>query len=381
VRWWDHWLKGVANGIEDEPPLRYYQEQWDPPAADSDTRCGSWRSSALVPTVDRGAAVLHLSSDGVLDRAPSSPFALTCRTPQSFGSLAGSWLPWGNPTDLPADQAPEDSASLTFDGPLQNTPLDFVGEPVLRLAVEADKPQAHVIVRLCDVAPDGTSLLLTRGALNLTHREGHGHAVALESGRVYDVAIPLKGMAATIAPGHRLRVALSTTYWPWIWPAPEEATVIVRGGTLTLPQQPDEAVLPPPVWGPPVVTAAPAVQSLRPRRPLMGETAVDAQTGEHVYTLRRDLNGIQRFPNGLLYDDTEDGHFVIRDRDPLSARLELSRTVVMSRDDGWSTRVETSSTMSSTASDFLVRTTLRAWEGEDLVFSRDYDATVARHHN
>ncbi|MDT5363870.1 MAG: uncharacterized protein QOC69_5632 [Mycobacterium sp.] len=381
VRWWDHWLKGVANGIEDEPPLRYHQQEWDPPAADSDIRSGSWRSSALVPTIDRGAVVLHLSSDGALDRAPSGPFALTCRTPQSFGSLAGSWLPWGNPTDLPADQAPEDGESLTFAGPQQNTPLEFVGEPLLRLAVEADKPQAHVIVRLCDVAPDGTSLLLTRGALNLTHREGHDHAVALEPGKVYDVAIPLKGVAATIAPGHRLRVALSTTYWPWIWPAPEEATVTVRGGTLALPQQPDEAVLPPPVWGPPVVTAAPAVQSLRPRRPLMGETAVDAQTGEHVYTLRRDLNGIQRFPNGLLYDDTEDGHFVIRDRDPLSARLELSRTVVMSRDDGWSTRVETSSTMSSTASDFLVRTTVRAWEGEDLVFSRDYDATVARHHN
>jgi putative CocE/NonD family hydrolase len=381
VRWWSHWLKGVPNGIEDEPPLRYYQQRWDPPAPDAEIRSGSWRSSAVVPTVDRSAVVLHLTSDGALDDKSSGPFALTCRTPQSFGSLAGSWLPWGNPTDLPADQAPEDSMSLTFDGPRQDVELEFVGEPVLRLTVRADKPQAHVIVRLCDVAPDGTSLLLTRGVLNLTHREGHDHAVALEPGEDYDVVIPLKGVAATIAPGHRLRVALSTTYWPWIWPAPEEAIVTVRGGTLALPLQPDEAILPPAVWGPPVVTAAPEVQSLRPRRPLMGETSVDPQTGEHVYTLRRDLNGIQRFPNGLLYDDSEDGHFVIRDGDPLSARLELSRTVVMSRDDGWSTRVETNSTMSSTASDFLVRTTLRAWEGEALVFSRDYSATVARHHN
>ncbi|AQT82890.1 hypothetical protein B1R94_17410 [Mycolicibacterium litorale] len=381
VRWWDHWLKGIDNGIEKAPKFRYYQQYWDPPATDADIRSGTWRSSAVVPTTSGGAVVLNLSAGGTLDDAAAEPFAMICRTPQSFGSLSGSWLPWGNPTDLPADQAAEDHAAVTFDGPVQDAELEIVGEPMLRLVMEADKPQAHVIVRLCDVAPDGTSLLLTRGVLNLTHREGHDHAVALEPGETYDVRIPLKGVAATIGPGHRLRVSLSTTYWPWVWPAPEEATVTVRGGTLTLPQQPQEALLVPPDWDPPVVTAAPPVQSLRPRRPLMGETSVDAETGEHVYTLRRDLNGIQRFPNGLLYDDTEDGRFVIRDGDPLSARLELHRTVVMSREDGWSTRVETTSTMTSTASDFLLQTSLRAWDGEDLIFARDYDAAVARHHN
>ena len=104
-----------------------------------------------------------------------------------------------------------------------------------------DKPNALLAVRLCDVFPDGTSALVTRGLLNLTHRESHEHISALEPGRRYEVRVPLDVMAYSVPVGHRLRVAVSPTYWPWAWPSPEPVMLTLYSGRLDLPERPVRA--------------------------------------------------------------------------------------------------------------------------------------------
>ena len=105
----------------------------------------------------------------------------------------------------------------------------------------SDRPLANLAVRLCDVHPDGTSLRVSYGVLNLAHRDGHETPTPLEPGQRYQVRIQLNDAGSVFPAGHRIRLALSTAYWPMIWPSPEKATVTVFGGTLEFPvrrQQP-----------------------------------------------------------------------------------------------------------------------------------------------
>ena len=83
-----------------------------------------------------------------------------------------------------------------------------------------------IAARLEDVAPDGSSTLVTYGLLNLTHRDGHEHPQALVPGRMYRVEIALNDIAQAFPAGHRIRLALATSHWPIAWPSPEMATLL-----------------------------------------------------------------------------------------------------------------------------------------------------------
>ena len=102
---------------------------------------------------------------------------------------------------------------------------------------------------MCDVDADGASTLITRGLLNLTHRDGHEIPTLLEPGRPYDVEVGLSSIAYAIPAGHRLRVAISSTYWPWVWPSSERVTLTALTGPHTVLELPvrrsNEDQLPP----------------------------------------------------------------------------------------------------------------------------------------
>src|SRR4029453_6957415 len=109
------------------------------------------------------------------------------RSPLSIGALAGHWCAYGYAPDLPADQRPEDGKSLLFDSPPLDAPGQILGAPVVTLELAAARPQAQVCVRLNDVAPDGASLRVTYGLLNLTHRESHESPTPLQPRQRYRV--------------------------------------------------------------------------------------------------------------------------------------------------------------------------------------------------
>src|SRR5581483_10193234 len=102
---------------------------------------------------------------------------------------------------------------------------EILGNVRVSLAVTSDKPAAGVVVRLCDVTPLGESLLVTRDIFNLQHTEAHDRVTPLVPGRTVRAAFGLKVIAHRFEAGHRIRVAVSTTYWPWMWPSPEPVTL------------------------------------------------------------------------------------------------------------------------------------------------------------
>jgi putative CocE/NonD family hydrolase len=379
LRFWDRWLKGVPNDVMDGPMLRYWRQQSVVPRGAYAIRPGSWAAEERWPSPRLTTHTLHLA-DGRLAAEPGAGTTRRCSSPLTVGADAGSWLPYGNPADLPGDQRSEDAWSLCFDSAPLDGELEVLGQPTVRLRLSADRPVAFAAVRLCEVRPDGTSTLITRGALNLCRRNGFDSSDPLEPGRVYDVAVPLKAISYVVPPGHRLRVAISTAYWPWLWPSPEPVELVVHcddASRLELPVRPprtEDADLPP--FAEPEIAAPLPVTWLAERNPRW-EISRDVVTGLHTLVMSRALAGSRRFPDGITYRDRDPIRFSIVEGDPLSARVECERTIAIGRGD-WQTRVEMRASMSADAEAFHVTGTLDVFEGDRPVASRAHAARIPR---
>jgi len=239
---------------------------------------------------------------------------------------------------------------------------------------------ALVAVRLCDVAPNGASALVTWGMLNLTHRASHAQPTPLVPGERYTVTIPLNVIGYKLPAGHRWRVALSPTYWRHAWPSPRPVTLTLLSGThsyLQLPvrsPQPQDDTLPP---FEPAETAPPlAVETLRPhtrqqtlRRDMIGEI--------FEYQVENDGGRVRFSDNGLETDDRAVETFTIQEGNPLSASCRVQRTLEYQRE-GWQVRVVTDSQMTADATHFQVTNQLEGYEGHQRVFTKSWVFKVPR---
>jgi putative CocE/NonD family hydrolase len=237
LRWWDHWLKGKDTGIMKEPMLRAYIEEWSPPAGWRDPAPGRWVGEDVWPSQRIEKQCLYFSLQGLSRKQLDETAELSIKSPQFTGLAVGEWMGVGVPGDMPLDQRLDDGCSLTFDTLPLKERFELLGSPELVLNIASDKPIAHICARLCDVSPDGSSRRISYQVLNLTHRNSHEHPDYLEPGLFYQIKIKLNDCGYAIPAGHCLRVALSTTYWPLIWPAPEAVTLTIstQGSFLMLP--------------------------------------------------------------------------------------------------------------------------------------------------
>ncbi|MEV6349143.1 CocE/NonD family hydrolase [Actinoplanes sp. NPDC051851] len=380
LRWWDHWLKGEQNGVMDEPPLHVYQQESARPATHYPERPGTWVALPGWPAAEVPERTLGLARD-FRTLAAGADGHVVVDTPQHTGVDAGRWFPFGNRSDLPPDQRGEDGRSVVFDtGPL-GTGLNILGMPRLRLRVAASAPRANVMVRLCDVAPDGSSTLITRGALNLARRNGMDRADELTPGEWVDAEVELTAIGWTVPAGHRLRIALSTTYWPWLWPHGEHVAVTVDPaaselivGDLAASSllrahpgfgEPEQAAALPIVAGPPPV--------VRPER----EVRYEPETERWVLTVDPNYGGNRVFPDGLNYRETALERYTIAEDDPLSATAESQWTIGLERGD-WRVVIDTTSLITATATHFTLTNTVRATLGDKVWFERTFVKDIDR---
>jgi uncharacterized protein len=379
LRWWDYWLKGIDTGIMDEPMFRVWLQDSVHPRADYDERPGRWIAEPGWPSSHIEPYEYHLNANSLAETA-AEEVELDYVGNQTAGSDAGVWCAYGVPGDLPPDQRAEDGLSLTFTSAPLAEAMEILGFPEVELAVAVDKPNALLAVRLCDVAPSGASTLVSRGLLNLTHRESNEQPTPLRPGERYSVKVRLNVIAHSLPAGHRWRVAVSPTYWPHAWPSPETVTLrLFTGGSSRLilplrPGRPDDAEL------------APFAESEN-ARPLPLEIV---RPGSRSRTVSRDVvkglveirdhfdRGHRRFvDNGLEYDSLSTDSFAIVEDDPLSARQRCEWAIKIRRGD-WETRVETVSNMWADAENFYVNNNLNAYEGETQLFTKSWTFTVAR---
>ncbi|RPK54534.1 Cocaine esterase [Streptomyces sp. ADI96-02] len=388
VRWWDHWLKGVDNGVMEGPMLRAWMQESVPPSTSYEERPGRWVGEPSWPSPHvreerhalRDRAVLMPGEAGDEGGEAGPGRVLTVQSPLSVGQFAGKWASYNAPPDLPYDQREEDGGSLVFTSePLPRT-LEILGSPSVELEVESSEPVAQVTARLSDVAPDGRATRVTYGVLNLTHRSSEERPEELEPGRRYRVRIPLNGVAQAFPAGNRVRLSLSTSYWPLVWPAPKPVLLTVHesGSSLTLPvrpaQEPDNAPTSP--FGEPEGCAPPDVTPLTEPEQSWNVTRslVDYHSALDVvkdHGLRRfEENGIEVGLRACeTYSSVADDFGSLRGRAAWTMRF---------RRDDWDVRVETSTVLTSDEETFKVDATLDGYENGRRVFSRTWNEEVPR---
>jgi putative CocE/NonD family hydrolase len=380
LRFYDWSLRGLDSGYAEDVALRAWMQEPVAPRGFYAKRPGRWVAEDAWPAPAIGERRLHLAPRG-LEREPGEAAELQHRGSLLCGLESGQWCPWGDPADLPPDQRGEDGLSLSFDSPPLAERIEILGNPTLTLALRSDRPSAMLAVRLCDVAPDGASTLVTRGLLNLCHRGSHEHPQPLEPGRREVVRVELVAIAHAFVPGHRVRVALSPTYWPFAWPSPEPVTLTVETGAasyLSLPERPPRAsdgelrAFAEPELGPRLPVEVLATD------PGWRRISRDLATGRVTLTAHEDFGGHRRLleTGGSGWDENTI-ELEIVDGDPLSARVRSRWSVRLERGE-WRTRVDTVSTMTADASSFLVTNAIDAYEGDVRVFARAWSFETPR---
>jgi putative CocE/NonD family hydrolase len=385
LRWWDHWLKGIDTGIMDEPVLRVWMEESMIPQPQYERRPGRWVAEETWPSPRIERRTLVLEERRLLVAASATEARLEIRSPPTTGIASGSWCAFGSDGEMPIDQRVDDARSLVFDSEPLAEPVEILGTPALRLAFDSDCPVAQVVVRLNEVFPDGTSARVSYGVLNLTHRNGDEFPEPLAPGARMEAVVRLNDIAHAFAAGHRMRLALSTAYWPILWPAPEPVTLGIYAGRsmLELPVRPPGAGdarlrrFAAPEEGP--------AESVGPARPttLRRTLERDASTGDLVHRIF-DEGGT--FHGASLIDiaeiDLKAGfaflqHYRIGAPDPSSARAEISAHATLRRG-RWTPELHAAVALRGTKDAFIVTARLSACEGESEMFARTWEETIPR---
>jgi hypothetical protein len=235
-----------------------------------------------------------------------------------------------------------------------------------------------VAARLNSVWPDGAVSRVSFTVLNLCHRDGHEAPMPLTPGERYRVRLKLDDVAVRIPEGHRLRIAISTCYWPMIWPAPE---------TVTLSLHTQESHVDIPVRGRKPDDAAPHFEPAEGAPPLKRKTlskpfnsrkvTIDQASGETQLEIIDDFGSHELPGHGLRTSERAHEIYSIMSGDPLSAKHEIHWSEELARG-RWKVRTETHSQLTATREHWVIEGKIEAFEGRRKIFTKRLHEKIKR---
>ncbi len=377
LRWWDRWLKDVPNDAESDPAYRAWvmdsikPERWLP------ERPGRWIKEERLPsdniqTTLWALGINTLVRDGTVASFPQPQLV---SSQQHCGAATGDFFPFAFGPELPDEQSVDDAQSLCFDSAELSEAIDIVGAPTIRLRVVPDTTVAQIAVRLCDVRADDSSAHITSGFLNLCSHQSFEHRKELTPGVPIECEVVLDQIAYRVPAGSILRIAISNTYWPFIWPAAEHGTLCIDEGALYLPIRPTAA-------GDECSFQA-AEGSLDWQTDSIREgstsrrTSVDTETGVVTTAIDIDFGAQRDKHHGLISGEKKTEIYRIHPEDPLSAVADIQWEQTGGRDQ-WRWRTAVTGKMHCDAEFFYVSAKVLAFEDNEIVFSKAYDDKIPR---
>jgi predicted acyl esterase len=207
-----HWLKGEQGGVEKLKPVHYYVMG---DTEDKKAPGNFWRSADTWPPPAK-VTPFYFHSDHALSREkPGGDGSLTYKyDPQNpVPTLGGQNLLIAKG---PMDQRPVESRPdvLLFTTEPLPEPVEVSGRVTAQLYVSSDCPDTDFTVKLCDVYPDGKSMLVTDGIQRASLRRKCIKREPLEPGQVVEVTVDLWSTSLVFNKGHRVRIAVSSSNSP-----------------------------------------------------------------------------------------------------------------------------------------------------------------------
>ena len=236
-RWFDHYLRGEKNGIEKESPVTIHVQ--------NSREGNAWRHEGEWPIARAKAHTLFLGANGKLGpSADREEQGENYRADPTIGAAAGLWDPMALGVGLPQDQTDDDLKSLAFTTEPLTEDIEISGAPeaVIHAAI-TEGDDANLVAKLCDVDPDGGSALITTGWLKASHRSSLARREKLQNGEAYEFKIPLWSTSYRVPKGHSIRLSVSCSDFPHLWPDSRKPELRVffggkRASSISLPAIP-----------------------------------------------------------------------------------------------------------------------------------------------
>ncbi|MCP4390065.1 MAG: CocE/NonD family hydrolase [Gammaproteobacteria bacterium] len=380
INWWDKWLKDVDNGVDALPAYRAYILEDARPLLHHEREPGRWVAEQELPAADTLSRFYYLAPSRQLLDIPGRSRAKTLSSPQDCGSSCGDFFTLKPDGEMPSDQRRDDSGSLVFDSDKLHQPIEILGRPRLRLKLSIDKPLGNIAVRLNDIHPTGEVSRVSWGVLNLAHRNGNENPEPMVPEQTESIEIELNECGYRFMRGHKMRVSISTSYWPMIMPPPEKTTATIMLGADAYIELPVRAGVD--VYELPEPEDENPLAQYKMLEPELNRRWIERnfQTGESHYRVIDDSGEIEIPGHGMCTRHRHDERWTIAADDPLSYRSTSQYVCWMKRGD-WSIRTEAESEFRCDADHFFIRATLRAYEGKKLIHERNWDeAAIPRDH-
>ncbi len=377
IRWWDRWLKEIDNGVDALPTYRAYISENVQPLLRREEESGRWVGEAEWPSPEIRTQQFYLAANRQLLDIAGATHEKTLQSPLDCGTACGEIFTLKPESEMPGDQRLDDAGSLVFDTSRLDQPIEILGRPKLCFKITVDKPLANIIVRLNDIHPDGVITRVSWGVLNLAHRNGNEMPEAMTPGKIEAIEIELNECGYQFLPDHKIRVAVSTSYWPMIIPPPEIVTARVTLG-------PDASIsLPVRAGRDQIEVAEPEIQNPLPvyksHKPPESRRWVerDLQSAETHYQVIDDTGEDEILPHGLRTRHFHHECWSIETDNPLSCRASSQYISWMRRGD-WSIRTESESSFNCDAENFYIEATVTAYESDMQVNQRQWKKTIKR---
>lgn len=356
LRWWDQCLKGIDTGVFEEPKLRVWMQDSVKPKPWYEVRPGRWIAEKTWPSENISTVHFFLHNNNKLKSKPSTKNSTQkiC-TPQTVGETSGAWMGYGFSPERPNDQRIDDARSFCFDTKPLNEKFEILGSPVLKLTIKVDQPEAFLCVRVNDVHPTGESLRITYGILNLNLRDSFEKYSPIIPGDTMDVSMTLNACAHSFPIGHKIRVSISTTYWPVVWPSYHPVTLDVVTGQFALPHRPPQSIDNQLAPFQEAVTPDPfPTLSLNDPKASREITRVLTDTTRCIYTVNEDWGNTYFIPTDLSCHYDEKSQYIIDDDDPKKAKAK-HKTIVKMKHGDTETETKICSKMVANSTHYLLK--------------------------
>lgn len=370
----------------EEPRLRFWLQEWAEPASWYAERPGRWVEETTWPAASVSRQRFWLNTGGLDGDPETATASMSVCSPQDHGKASGDLVSFACHGDQPIDQRLDEGGALTFrSAPLEHA-VDVLGQPSIELTISADQTQAFVAAVLVDEAPSGGQSVITRGFFNLNHRDGPDRVTPVTPGEEMTVSLGFHGIGWQLAPGHRLVLHLSSTYWPIVFPSPKPVTLTLASGlsSLNLPVRASSGDEPRARDLPPVPPSAPKPITALSEGKVERDVVVDLIDG--TVTHRQYLaGGRYGAPSRVRLDDTGaeisyimDRIYTIQPDDPLSAKLVMKQVHELARRDTWETKVTTYAEMTATEDEFILEASLECRDGDEVFAERQWSDRIPR---
>lgn len=377
IAWWNRWLRDEDNGAEHFPQMRAYILDGPKPALRRDRDPGRWIAKQTWSTPEMNE--LRISGNGQLAPVSTNPVgvgeAYLC-SPLDTGTASGEYFTLKPDAEMAGDQRIDDAGSLVFDSVVLSEPEDYLGQPELRLTLSCDAPTANLIARIVDIHPDGTATRVGFGVLNLSHRNGNAEPSPMVPGLMTEISLRLDACGYRFGKGHRIRLALSTAYWPMVLPSPENPglTIDTASLTLALPRLGDhqEIDLPEPANPDPLPQYEQHSPSITRR-----SVERDMTRGLTHYRIYEDTGLIEHPQTGNATQDIRDEVWSIAANDPLSM-TGTSTWTCRAQGHGRSVTTVSTASLSCTADAWITQASVQAFEGDETIFEKRFAKRIPR---